>query len=101
LYDIQKHCKSIVSELNSSGKVNSRKWNRKPRFSFYDNIILNIAVKWPAALPEIFRQMFALNRANLVLKFLNEETNIWEEIGILSRLKFSIFIKSLLNYERH
>lgn len=100
-YDIQKHCKSIVRELNSSGKVSSRKWNRKPRFSFYDNIILNIAVKWPSALPEIFRQMFALNRANLVLKFLNEETNIWEEIGILSRLKFSIFIKSLLNYERH
>lgn len=50
-YDIQKHCKSIVSELISTGKVNSRKWDRKTRFSFYDNIILNIAIKWPSALP--------------------------------------------------
>jgi lycopene beta-cyclase len=100
-YDIQKHCRSIVSELISKGKVNSRKWDRKTRFSFYDNIILNIAVKWPSALPQVFRQMFAVNKANLVLKFLNEETSIWEEIGLLSRLKFSIFLKSLLNYEKH
>jgi lycopene beta-cyclase len=100
-YDIQKHCKSIVSELISSGKVNSRKWSRKKRFSFYDNIILNITVKWPEALPQVFRQMFAVNQANLVLRFLHEETSIWEEIGLFSRLKFSIFIKSLLNYEKH
>ncbi|MCR9017383.1 lycopene cyclase family protein [Aquiflexum gelatinilyticum] len=100
-YDIQKHCMSIVSELNKNGTVSSRKWNRKPRFRFYDNIILNIAIKWPGALPDIFRQMFSKNQANLVLKFLHEETNIWEEISLLSRLKFGVFLKSLLNYERH
>jgi len=100
-YDIQKHCKSIVNELSTTGKVNSRKWDRKRRFKFYDNIILNIAVKWPNALPKIFGKMFANNRANVVLKFLSEETSFWEEIGILSRLKFGIFIKSLLSYEKH
>jgi lycopene beta-cyclase len=100
-YDIQKHCLSIVAELQKTGKVNSRRWNRNPRFRFYDNIILNIAVKWPGALPDIFRQMFSNNQANLALKFLHEETSIWEEIGLLSRLKFSIFLKSLMNYERH
>lgn len=100
-YDIQKHCKSIVSELVLTGKVNSKKWKRKTRFGFYDNIILNIAIKWPADMPKIFTQMFTLNKANLVLKFLNEETNIWEEISILSKLKFAIFVKSLLNYEKH
>lgn len=100
-YDIQKHCKSIVKELTTTGKVNSRKWERKGRFKFYDNIILNIAVKWPNALPSIFSKMFENNRANVVLKFLSEETSLWEEIGILSRLKFAIFIKSLLSYEKH
>lgn len=100
-YDIQRHCKSIVNELTTTGKVNSRKWDRKRRFKFYDNIILNIAVKWPNALPKIFGKMFANNRANVVLKFLSEETSFWEEIGILSRLKFGIFIKSLLSYEKH
>jgi lycopene beta-cyclase len=100
-YDIQKHCKSIVKELTTTGKVNSRKWERKGRFKFYDNIILNIAVKWPNALPGIFSKMFENNRANVVLKFLSEETSLWEEIGILSRLKFAIFIKSLLSYEKH
>ncbi|SMD44972.1 lycopene beta-cyclase [Aquiflexum balticum DSM 16537] len=100
-YDIQKHCKSIVKELTTTGKVNSRKWDRKRGFKFYDNIILNIAVKWPNALPSIFSKMFENNRANVVLKFLSEETSLWEEIGILSRLKFAIFIKSLLSYEKH
>jgi lycopene beta-cyclase len=100
-YDIQKHCKSIIHELISTGKVSSRKWDRKRRFKFYDNIILNIAVKWPNALPRIFSKMFENNRANVVLKFLSEETSLWEEIGILSRLKFAIFIKSLMSYEKH
>jgi lycopene beta-cyclase len=100
-YDIQKHCKAIVHELQYDKKVNSRIWNRKRRFKFYDNIILNIAIKWPAALPSIFNDMFSRNKANLVLKFLQEETSLWEEISILSRLQFSIFIKSLINYEKH
>lgn len=100
-YDIQKHCKSIVQELEKTGKVNSKKWERKSRFGFYDNIILNIAVKWPGELPGIFSQMFLKNQANLVFKFLHEETNIWEEISLLSKLKFGVFFKSLLNYERH
>ncbi|MCL6261303.1 lycopene cyclase family protein [Aquiflexum sp. TKW24L] len=100
-YDIQKHCRSIVSELSFTGKVSSRIWDRKKRFGFYDNIILNIAVKWPASLPDIFRKMFAKNQAKLVLKFLHEETSLWEEIKLLSRMNYSVFIKSLLNYEKH
>jgi lycopene beta-cyclase len=100
-YDIQKHCKSIVSELSLAGKVSSNIWDRKKRFGFYDNIILNIAVKWPASLPDIFRKMFSKNQANLVLKFLHEETSLWEEIKLLSRMNYSVFIKSLLNYEKH
>jgi len=99
-YDIQKHCAQIMTELLSDHKPNFI-WRRKSRFGFYDNIILNIASKWPKELPDIFKEMFGNNQPDLILKFLNEESGLLDEIKILSKLKYKIFIKSLLNYERH
>lgn len=99
--DIQKHCTHIVSQLLSSDQKADFSWKRKTRFGFYDNILLNIAAKWPAELPGIFRDMFKKNKPDLILKFLNEESGLMDEIRILSKLKYKIFIKSLLNYERH
>lgn len=100
-YTIQKHSKMIVEALSSSDKSYNLNWKRSKRFNFYDNILLNIAVKWPNKLPEIFQEMFSKNPTDQILKFLNEETSIWEEIRVLSSLSYGIFIKSLLNYERH
>jgi len=100
-YDIQKHSKQILSELLGNKTEKKYEWNRKRRFSFYDNILLNIAVKWPSELPGIFKEMFEKNNAQHVLKFLNEETTFWDELRILGSLKYWIFIKSLLRYERH
>jgi lycopene beta-cyclase len=100
-YNIQKHCGEIVQRLQEENYSDSQKWKRKSRFTFYDNILLNIAKKWPSELPGIFFTMFEKNPASQILKFLNEETTLSEEISILWKLRFNIFIKSLLNYERH
>lgn len=100
-YDIQKHCQQILNQLLEVKIEKKFDWNRKKRFSFYDNIILNIAVKWPTELPKIFKEMFEKNQGQQVLRFLNEESSFWEELKILGGLKFGIFIKSLLHYEKH
>ncbi|GAB2634518.1 lycopene cyclase family protein [Belliella aquatica] len=100
-YTVQKHSKMIVEALSSQNKSQNLNWKRSSRFNFYDNILLNIAVKWPNRLPEIFQEMFAKNPTDQILKFLNEETTFWEELKVLSSLSYGIFIKSLLNYERH
>ncbi|WP_162340404.1 lycopene cyclase family protein [Cyclobacterium salsum] len=100
-HTIQKHCASIVRALESKPDQASLLFNRKIRFSFYDNIILNIAKKWPHELPRVFFNLFEKNSGPEILRFLNEETSFIHELKLLSRLKFSIFIKSLLRFEKH
>lgn len=99
-HTIQRNCKEIVDSL-STGQLNKYQGKRSMRFSFYDNILLNIAHKWPEQLQGVFLNLFATSSADVVLRFLSEETSLREEIGILSKLRFPIFIKSLLNYESH
>jgi lycopene beta-cyclase len=100
-HTIQKHCKSLVEKLERAEQSGHAGWERKKRFAFYDNIILNIAKKWPGALPGVFFNLFESNAGTDILRFLNEESNFLNELKLLSRLKFSIFIKSLLHYEKH
>ncbi|MDN3686316.1 lycopene cyclase family protein [Cyclobacterium jeungdonense] len=100
-HTIQKHCASIVRELESKSIPTNLAFKRKKRFSFYDNIILNIAKKWPNELPQVFFNLFENNSGPEILRFLNEETSFFNELKLLSRLKFSIFIKSLLHFEKH
>ncbi|MGY6521158.1 MAG: lycopene cyclase family protein [Mongoliitalea sp.] len=99
-YDIQKHSEVLVQQLVKEERF-FKGWIRKSRFEFYDNILLNIAKKWPENLPSIFAQMFQKNQGQQVLRFLHEETSIWEDLQILGRFKFGIFIKSLLRYEKN
>jgi lycopene beta-cyclase len=99
-YDIQKHSEALVRQLIQED-ARYKGWIRKSRFQFYDNILLNIAKKWPEKLPSIFAQMFAKNQGSQVLRFLHEETSPWEDLQILVKFKYGIFIKSLLNYEKN
>jgi lycopene beta-cyclase len=100
-HNIQKHCQAIVASLENNIDSKNLIWQRKARFNFYDNIILNIAKKWPKALPLVFVNLFQVNSGPAVLSFLNEETSLFQELNLLIRLKFPIFIKSLINYEKH
>ncbi|EKB48862.1 lycopene cyclase family protein [Cecembia lonarensis] len=100
-HNIQKHCESIVHALENNLETNKLIWKRNGRFNFYDNILLNIAKKWPNALPTVFVNLFQVNSGPAVLSFLSEETNLFQELNLLIKLKFPIFIKSLIHYEKH
>lgn len=99
-HTIQKNCQQIVQKL-AVGKWSNRLYDRSLRFTFYDNILLNIAHKWPNQLQGLFLNLFETSPAPEVLRFLNEETTFIEELGILGKLRFPIFIKSLMRYESH
>lgn len=99
-HTIQNNCKAIVKALEA-GKVENLNFDSPSRFAFYDNILLNIAHKWPKKLQNLFINLFTTSSADLVLRFLSEETTFKEELKLLGKLRFPIFIKSLLNYEAH
>ncbi len=98
-YTIQKNCEALIQKLESGESLNIQP--REKRFKFYDNILLNIAHRWPSQLKGVFLDLFQQNSADQVFKFLGEDTSISEEIKILSRLRFGIFVKSLFSYAKH
>lgn len=99
-HTIQKNCQKLVNRLETQ-KLENFQFSRSPRFIFYDNILLNIAHKWPGQLEGLFLNLFSTSSAYVVLRFLSEETSFKEELQLLGKLRFPIFIKSLLNYESH
>jgi lycopene beta-cyclase len=94
---IQENCSQLVARLEQ-GTTQDLRFPRKSRFVFYDNILLSIAHHWPKRLPGLFINLFSTSSPDLVFRFLAEKTSFWEELRLLSRLKFGIFLKGLTRY---
>ncbi len=94
---IQENCNLLVTRLEQ-GATQDLRFPRKSRFVFYDNILLSIAHHWPKRLPALFINLFSTSSPDLVFRFLAEKTSFWEELRLLSRLKFGIFLKGLTRY---
>ena len=90
---IQKQADAIVKELVKNKKIIELKQPGK-RFQFYDSTLLHILSKRLLGGKEIFSTLFEKNRASAVLKFLDNETNISEEIKLLNSLPKKVFIKA-------
>ena len=97
---IQENCNQLVTRLEQ-GTNQDLRFPRKLRFVFYDNILLSIAHHWPKRLPGLFINLFSTSSPDLVFRFLAEKTSFWEEIQLLSRLKFGIFLKGLTRYDTY
>lgn len=90
---IQKQAKAIAEELISKSKLSKSKKTKK-RFLFYDSTLLHILSKNLLPGKTIFSILFENNNAGKVLKFLDNETTIAEEIKLLNSLPKKIFLKA-------
>ena len=71
--------------------------NSKPkRFAFYDSILLTILNSTPRKGKSIFLALFQKSETNLVLKFLDEKTTVWEEVKLFSKLPLILFLWNVL-----
>lgn len=70
-------------------------FHQKSRFTFYDMLLLDILYKNNHLGHEIFESMFKRRKASLILKFLENETNLWEEFQIVTAPKPMPFIRAL------
>lgn len=93
---VQKHSAAIVQSLINKQHPAEASTSAK-RFSFYDSILLNILHHRKMPGDKIFSQLFEKNRADLVLKFLDNETSIAEEMKIISSLPTGTFLKAAMN----
>ena len=67
------------------------------RFRFYDRVLLAVLDKNRVSGKEVFSTLFKKNRAQQVLKFLDNESTLTEELKIISTLPTFPFLKAAID----
>ncbi|WP_438710481.1 lycopene cyclase family protein [Aquimarina muelleri] len=78
-------------------KINTdlSKFETKTRFWYYDLLFIDVLFKENQIGTTLFSKLFARNKSSKILKFLDEETTIIEEIKITTSLPAGRFLKAL------
>jgi len=90
---IQKQTRDILDCL-VSGKPLHTIPATPARFRFYDNTLLDILYQEKIPGETIFSELFKKNKAPAVLKFLDNETSVKEELKIIATLPTGPFLKA-------
>ena len=93
-YFIQKHSKAIIEALIKTGKpyVEKPSW----RFQFYDSVLLTVLYNHRLPGKTVFTDFFKKNAAQKVLRFLNNESSVGEEVKLISSLPTLPFLKAAI-----
>ncbi len=67
----------------------------KPRFKYYDLLLLHILDKHPNTSVKVFRDLFKNNSIDKVFDFLSEDTNFLEDLKIMSSVPPMPFIRAI------
>jgi len=93
---IQKHAEKIVDALiHEKDPLNVQTIFEK-RFRTYDGILLNVLKNKKMSGDKLFTQLFQKNAPQSVLKFLDNETNIKEELKIMNSVSLTAFLPAAL-----
>jgi lycopene beta-cyclase len=92
---IQEQTEQIARQLVQNRQPVAR-LTRSNRFAMYDQLLLHILTKRGDLAAGIFSRLFRRVPFPLVLKFLNEQTWLGEELSVLASLPAQPFIRALL-----
>ena len=92
---IQKQSQQIVDCLLKKESLFKLQDNPK-RFHFYDNVLLDILYHHKLSEKNIFTRLFQKNKPQRVLRFLDNESSLRDELKIISSLPTWPFLKSAL-----
>lgn len=89
---IQKQSEYIVDSL-IKGKSPSGNL-QKSKFKYYDAVFLNVLHHYPCKGADIFSKIFSSNNAETIFRFLDSESNFYEDLKIIKPLTSLHFIKA-------
>jgi lycopene beta-cyclase len=96
----QKRLKRIVESLEKTGSPMIKDaWFQK-RFLFYSSVLLNVLEQKRLPAAEVFARLYERNSPSQIFKFLDGETNLWEEIKIMNSTKKTKFIAAVFDVIR-
>jgi lycopene beta-cyclase len=84
----------LISFLDT--KKDFTAFHQRNRFDFYDLLILDVLHKNNALGSEIFTAIFQKNKPEKVLRFLDEQTSLWEELQIIWSCPKRPFLQAFL-----
>jgi lycopene beta-cyclase len=91
---IQKQVVQIVDSLLKGEKINTEV--HQSRHAFYDAVLLYILKNNLMEGTEIFKRIFAKNKAATIFKFLSNTSDLWEDIKIMRSLPTRIFLPAAI-----
>ena len=92
--NIQEHSKYLRKNLEKI--THKKKYHLGKKYEFLDKVFLKVLKNNPEKMPDIFYRMFQ-NSANTIIKFLSNESNIFEDLKIISKMPKLIFLSALIN----
>jgi lycopene beta-cyclase len=92
----QKICKNLVHNL-SEGNLQARLMEKSSFKRFIDKVFLRVLGESEISGNEIFEALFKNNSPVLILKFLEEDTNILEDLKIMSSVQTGPFFKAAIS----
>jgi lycopene beta-cyclase len=88
---IQKQANTIFNQL-LEGKPIEFSNQTNGRFHYYDKVLLTVLADGKLSGEQVFSRLFARNKAANIFKFLDNESDLSEEIRIMSTLPFLPFL---------
>jgi lycopene beta-cyclase len=95
---IQKQASGIISSLIQFSHPFGVSTHQK-RFHFYDSVLLDVLQKRRVKGADVFTQLFSKNKGSEVLKFLDNETTLGEELKIITSLPTLPFLKAAIRLD--
>lgn len=86
---------SLHSSPETSGSLRMTTFHKKNRFWFYDLLLLDILHRHNELGSAIFSSLFRKGNPKLIFKFLDEETNLSEDVKVILMCPKMPFIKAL------
>lgn len=94
---LQKYCKGLADDLMKTKQVKNRIKKSKRKYHFYDSILLRVIAEQNYPAWKIFDSMFTKLPSELILDFLDENTNLFEDLRIMNAVHKTTFIKAAFN----
>jgi lycopene beta-cyclase len=95
-YRIQQQVAALVKSLAETGAPFAVP-RPKPQFRAYDSLLLNILHRDGEQIKPIFTQMFARNPIERILRFLNEDSSLYEDLCIITSVPPKPFLQAIRN----
>jgi len=92
--NVTKKSKQLVSFLTTESDFT--KFHKKDKFWLYDLLFIDVLYKNNAIGSKVFSSLFEKGNSGLILKFLDEETSLYEDLKVILKCPKIPFIKALI-----